>query len=145
MNFSLRYMVKPMLNRLLNFDTTVATRNENSACLLAIMESCRLAALMFLAPLRRLFGVYPVVSTIQLEKLQKLLVEDKDVNWQGLEVLQFWVVTMGYLESRDNRIWWRDERDKLGLQLFLDTQLREFVWIDLLHGVQLIETNRELN
>jgi hypothetical protein len=135
--FPLRCIIKPMIYRFLNFNTMIATKDEASASTYTILESCRLAALLFLAPLRRHFGVFPVFTTFQVAKLRRLLTENEDLDWHGLETLQFWTITLAYLESSGDKIWWEGARDNYGSRFLLETQLPEFIWIDALHGSQL--------
>ncbi|EPE34170.1 hypothetical protein GLAREA_07183 [Glarea lozoyensis ATCC 20868] len=142
--FPLRCIIKPMIYRFLNFNTMIERKDEASVSSYAILESSRLASLLFLAPLRRHFGVFPVFTTFQVAKLRRLLTENNDLDWHGLETLQFWILTLAYLESSGDKMWWEGARDNFGSRFSLENQLPEFIWINALHGSQLSILNDHL-
>jgi hypothetical protein len=64
-------------------------------------EACRLAALLYIAPIWRKFGAAPVVTTVLV---QKLLVQMRlaPIEWGELGLLRAWVLVMGGLEAEDH-------------------------------------------
>lgn len=106
-----------------------------------IREACRLALLLFLAPVRRLLAVTTFTTAVQLKKLAALMFE-QDIEWKGLHVLKHWIIIMGILEAIDEndfRRWlllWRAEdgaADSLSLHPLLHKAMG-IMWIDSIHG-----------
>lgn len=66
-------------------------------------EACRLAALLYIAPIWRKFGAAPVVTTALV---QKLLVQVRIASseWGELGLLRAWVLAVGCLEAEDHHI-----------------------------------------
>jgi len=61
-------------------------------------EIVRLAALLYMAPIWRKFGQFPVRTRYLIDKLLPLLKKDKD-DWGPLWPLKMWALYMGVLES----------------------------------------------
>lgn len=66
-------------------------------------EACRLAALLYIAPVWRKFGAAPVVTTVIV---QRLLVQMQlaPTEWGELGLLRAWVLAIGSLEAEDHHI-----------------------------------------
>lgn len=65
-----------------------------------IEEVCRLGSLLYLIPVWRHLGVYPVRSTAYLRNL-RILLETKPVEWDGLWNLLLWVLYMACIEAHE--------------------------------------------
>jgi hypothetical protein len=60
-----------------------------------VQEMCRLGAILFLAEVRRKFGISPVVTNVQCSKLQELL-HANEVLWvKQLDHIRVWTILMG--------------------------------------------------
>jgi hypothetical protein len=107
----------------------------------ALRESVRLGLLLFLACLKRRFGLYPVTFKIHVEKLVVVLAKDQQA-WTGFEQLKLWIIAMGLLEATDVahisqlRERWRTalEQEAFGDQLQVESALKDIMWIESIHG-----------
>ncbi|KAF2664018.1 hypothetical protein BT63DRAFT_429553 [Microthyrium microscopicum] len=103
-------------------------------------EACRVASLIYLAPIWRKFGVFPVRSIVLVSKLRSLLSSHR-VDWTGLESLHLWVLYMGYVESSgEDREWFVSELDAWSVRYGLESWdlvqqcVRTILWIDNVFG-----------
>lgn len=109
-------------------------------------EATRLALLLFLAEIRRRFGLHPVDSRVHVEKLQNVL-ETEAVDWTPLGSLRLWVVGMAVLEAPG-----RMEAERLvgewARRAFIggvttagqaERLFQDVMWIDTVHGVMFRE------
>jgi hypothetical protein len=126
--------VNPILHRLLSLSLSTTTETASNTTThhneidisdspAVLQEATRLAAILYLAEIRRNFGILPVVSTIQLSKLQSLLSRSSShfslhhppnmthqastSPWTPFPALHLWVIAMGVVESRgaQQRAW----------------------------------------
>jgi hypothetical protein len=81
--------------------------SETAAIGIRLHETCRLALLLFLAPIRRTMGLHPIDTRVHVRKLKQafqLQIQtqqaNRDVNvWAALSPLRLWILTMGMLEA----------------------------------------------
>jgi hypothetical protein len=66
---------------------------------MVFQEATRLALLLFLAEIRRRFGLHPIDSRVHVRKLRDVLAADDAADWAALGPLRLWVVSMGVLEA----------------------------------------------
>jgi len=64
----------------------------------AILQASRLACTLFLAELKRMFGINAVNSTLQTQKLRGYLKTSKG-HWGELQILRLWCFAIGGIES----------------------------------------------
>jgi hypothetical protein len=64
-------------------------------------EATWLALLLFLAEIRRRFGLHPIDSRVHVQKLQSVLANDT-ADWTPLAPLRLWVVSMCVLEALED-------------------------------------------
>jgi hypothetical protein len=133
------YFIVPLVHELLSMQAPVVIDDSG----LAILQACRLAILLSLAEVRRLFGIYPVSSTVQVRKLYALLSPHPD--WKGLEDLEIWVLSMGIIEAEaeTERKWLLDEwtrvTQRLGYRIYeaVESLLQSLPWMVEIHGTKL--------
>jgi hypothetical protein len=109
-------------------------------------EATRLALLLFLAEIRRRFGLHPIDSRLHVQKLQNVLANDT-ADWTALEPLRLWVVSMGVLEAlADPELGWlAGEWARKAFSGGVTTAgqaeslFRGVMWIDTVHGVMFRE------
>jgi len=105
-------------------------------------EATRLALLLFLAEIRRRFGLHPIDSRVHVRKLQNLLANDA-ADWTPLGPLRLWVVGMGVLDALEDPElgWlvgeWARQAFSRGVTTAGQAErlFRGIMWIDTLHGV----------
>lgn len=106
-------------------------------------EAFRLAGILYLAEIRRTLGVFPVWSTVQIQKLETLLFKrQKQLVWEGLMVPKLWIMTFGAVEATTSeqrkqfKFEMKNTMDSLGLGSYsqLEATLKEFLLIDSIHG-----------
>ena len=104
-----------------------------------IIECCRLGMILYLAEMRRLFGISGVDSTRQTQKLRYFLQESSS-DWGSLGMLKTWCLAMGGMESMGlERCWYFSDLKRVGACLGLNTwdeierELREILWYDDAH------------
>ncbi|KAG4431587.1 hypothetical protein IFR05_012927 [Cadophora sp. M221] len=137
----------PILHRLLSHP-----RQENPSATAVMAEMIRLAAILYLIAIRQSFGIYPTRVASQVHKLTVLLmtyegsgVENRMWEDHGLRLIELWVITVGGILS--------DEKDKavlfakrlhaamrrVSVATYGDLEdiLREFSWVDEIHGTLL--------
>ena len=104
-------------------------------------EAVRLGLLLFLACLKRRFGLYPVTFKIHLEKLLAVIEKDKD-DWKELKPLKLWIIAMGLLEATSEahitqlkKEWVTVlERERCDDQHQVESSLKDIMWIEGIHG-----------
>lgn len=109
-------------------------------------EATRLALLLFLAEIRRRFGLHPVDSRLHVQKLQSVLANDT-VDWTAMGPLRLWVVSMGVLEAlTDPELGllvgeWARKAFSGGVTTIgqAESLLRGVMWVDNLHGAMFQE------
>jgi hypothetical protein len=107
-------------------------------------EASRLGGILYLAEIRRRFGVFPVWSTVQLRKLRKVL-SAADGSWQKMTLWKLWIITIAALEatSDDERCFFGHGLKEIIVELGLrdhgdlNSALHGFLWIDTVHGARL--------
>ena len=85
----------PIFYRLLRFRPLEQLGISNQSL---IQEACRLGSLLYLAPVWRMFGVYPVRPQTFVGKFKDLLVTHQ-ISWLKLWKLQLWVLFMAAMEA----------------------------------------------
>ena len=130
--------INPLLHRLLNLiSTTVSDINSDGTTL---KEACRLSCILYLAELRRSFGVMPVWTHAQLAKLHVLFENSSELHtWDGLGVIRLWILALAITEEREEeqRRWWLERLKSAsreeGLRSMTEVtdKLRQFMWMDL--------------
>jgi hypothetical protein len=131
--------IGPLIHRLLSLSTATVSDVEDQGD--ALQEACRLASILYLAEIRRNFGILPVWSATQLGKLRSLLEISAQV-WAQFGTLKLWVLAMGVVEAREEeqKSWFverlGDASQVEGVQTMRQVVelLRQFLWIDDLHG-----------
>lgn len=120
----------PLQHRLLS----LISPNENE--LQRKVNILRLGCTLFMAEIRRLFGIMGILSGIHTEKLRRYM-EEQMRGWGSLEILRAWVLAMGAMESRgDDRIWFFGELVKSKAELnvsswdSLKEGFRQILWYD---------------
>jgi hypothetical protein len=94
--------IYPTLHKLL----TIQSEISNDAADMA-EEILRLGGLLFLAGIRRRFGISPVVTHVQISKLQAIFEQNQEM-WRGAsDSLQMWVLFMAgcAATTREERAW----------------------------------------
>jgi hypothetical protein len=109
------------------------------------VDILRLGCTLFIAEVRRLFGIPGVLSSIQTEKLRGLL-EVQTHGWEPFALLKTWVLAMGAMESReDDRAWFFAELEKSKTELGVDSweclqaKFRQILWYDDVHDQIFLE------
>jgi hypothetical protein len=106
----------------------------------AVEESCRLASILYLAELRRNFGIRPVLSQVQLSKLRSLLENDNyEENWEELGVIRMWILAVAIVEEQEEepKMWYLERLKRVarvnGLRSMIEVRdtLTGFLWMDL--------------
>jgi hypothetical protein len=93
----------PTLYKLLATQTTVNESEFGDA----VQEMCRLGAIIFLAEVRRRFGIAPIVANVQFTKLVKLL-DSNEMLWvKELDHIRVWVIIMSgcAVDNEADRMW----------------------------------------
>ncbi|KAH6715632.1 hypothetical protein BKA61DRAFT_605001 [Leptodontidium sp. MPI-SDFR-AT-0119] len=117
-----------------------------------ICEAFRLGVLLYLAEIRRQFGVYPVVMHIHVSKVKALL-KYSDVSWRSFLPLKIWVVAMALIEANtsQDKYWFAYEINSLAQDLNLgsgenlEDLLKQLFWYPQVHSVLLWTKIRALN
>ncbi|CZR53949.1 uncharacterized protein PAC_03832 [Phialocephala subalpina] len=129
--------VFPLLHRILSLagDAIIAPPDD-----LHILQGCRLACALYLAEIRRLFGINGVISTLQTQKLQHYL-KSSIGNWDDLGLLRIWCLAMGGMESEGKlREWYAEEVQKDGVKMGwntlgqLEAQMKGMLWFTEAHS-----------
>jgi hypothetical protein len=128
--------ILPLQHRLLSLSAHAVDVEDNVS---AMVQAIRLACILYLAEIRRSFGVMGVVSTLQSRKLKSFL--EISGEWEELGLLKAWCLAMGGMESLGPlRVWFVEELQKaikgLGLESWQEAegQLREVLWFDDVHS-----------
>jgi hypothetical protein len=132
--------ILPIQHRLLNL---IVPDDDSSAQ--QKVEIMRIGCTLFIAEVRRLFGIMGVLSSIQTAKLRGLL-EAQSRGWERMKLLRAWALTMGAMESRgEDRAWFFDElkKEKVGLGIGewegLQDGFREILWYEDVHDQMFLE------
>ncbi|MAD87094.1 MAG: hypothetical protein CL912_29395 [Deltaproteobacteria bacterium] len=144
----------PILHRLLSLP-----RQDLSSSNASIAEMIRLGAILYLIAVRQSFGIYPIRVKIQIRKLSVLLIsfedsETKDRTWDkhGLGWMELWVNTLGGVlnDEIDEAPFFakhlHDAMHRMAVMTYgdLEDRLREFAWINEIHGALLTDFRRKL-
>lgn len=141
------HSVTSLVHSILNNHKEVNFLDEVSV----LHEACRLASWLYLAEIRHKCYIRPFDYSVQKSKLRRLL-EEHNTDWEGLEKLQFWVLTVAVLQSNagSERNWFIDRMRTIGVKLGItskiqaDAHLRELLWINDIHGRKLMELQDEI-
>jgi hypothetical protein len=111
----------------------------------AILQACRLACTLFLAEIKRIFGLNAVHCRLQTQKLRKYL-ECSKGRWGELQLLRLWCLAMGGIESIGPlRDWYanelRDEGVTMGLYSWkqVEGEVKSLLWFDECHTLLFVE------
>ena len=128
--------ILPLLHRLLSLSGAAVNITERESI---VLQACRLASILYLAEIRRLFGVMGIVSEFQTEKLRNILESSAD-DWNDFGLLKMWCLAMGAMESSGSlRNWYIivlvKEGEKLGIRGWdeIERQLRGVLWYEHVH------------
>jgi hypothetical protein len=66
-------------------------------------ETCRLATLLYIAPIWRKYGAAPVVTTVLVQKLLAQI-QLAPTDWGELGLLRIWVLAVGALEAENHHM-----------------------------------------
>ena len=131
--------ILPLQHRLLCLVTAAVDEGERKVDIL------RLGCILFLAEVRRLFGIMGVRSSLHTRKLRQLLEQNED-SWETTALLKAWVLAMGAMESfKDEREWFVAKLRVLKLELGFDTwedlqrSLQDILWYDDVHNTLMRE------
>lgn len=127
--------LNPLLYRLLAARTDV--QNDNDA---VFQEALRLASILYLAEVRRTFGIFPVWSRAHVKKLKRVL--ENQVDWKKLTRLKLWVLAMGAMEAEtvSDKAWFQERLQNTfkseGFACYTEAEryLQTVAWIDEIHG-----------
>lgn len=108
-----------------------------------VREAVRLGLLLFLACLKRRFGLYPVTFKIHIEKLIATLSGDQKA-LQELNHLRLWIIAMGLLEAIDEAYIvplaeeWRKSLKEEGIKDPSQAEdiVKDVMWIGSIHGTR---------
>jgi hypothetical protein len=136
-----------LIHRILSVQKDVDFLDEVSV----LHEACRLGSWLYLAEIRHRFYIRPLNYAIQKKKLQALLTKN-DKEWDGLEMLHFWVIVVALLQSTPGaeRNWFAEEVKKLAGKLGIascieaEVHLRELLWMNDVHGRKLLELQGDI-
>jgi hypothetical protein len=139
--------VTSLIHRILSVQNEVDFLQEVSV----LYEACHLGSWLYLAEIRHRFYIRPLDYAVQKTKLRTLLTEH-DKEWDGLEMMHFWVLMVAFLQSSpgSERIWFVEEvrklAGKLGINSYVEAevQLRESLWMSDVHGRKLSELKGEI-
>jgi hypothetical protein len=128
----------PLLHRVLSLagDAMVAPPDD-----LNILQACRLGCALYLAEIRRLFGINGVISTLQTKKLKHYLQASTE-NWESLGLMKIWCLAMGGMEADEENLrgWFSDQIQKEGSLMGwktiedLQKQMEGMLWFPSVHG-----------
>jgi len=132
-----------LVHRLLNSQSAVNMEDPGTI----FKEATRIALLLFLAPVRRRFGLHPLNIKVHVQKLKGLLQKD-NADWTPLGDLRTWIVAMAVLEAvEDPELSWlvgEWTRSAINHDVTSATQaesvFKSIMWINTLHGVRFRET-----
>lgn len=127
----LNYVVRQFLC----LQAIVESKDNDDTTGFVIREAFRLGALLYLAEIRRQFGVHPVRMQRYLMKLRALL-ENSDVAWGVFLPLKLWVLVVALIEAEADRDidWLAHEVGTVALELHLrskealEDQLGQLFW-----------------
>lgn len=112
-------------------------------------EAFRLGVLLYLAEMRRHFGVYPVLMQIHMSKLKALL-DNSGTSWHYFMPLKLWVVVMALMEAKasEDKAWFASQISVLAKELnltsgeSLEDLLKGLFWNPQTHSKLLWENIR---
>ncbi|KUJ08478.1 uncharacterized protein LY89DRAFT_724952 [Mollisia scopiformis] len=127
----------PLLHRTLSLagDAIIAAPDD-----LNVLQACRIGCTLYLAEIRRLFGICGVITSLQTQKLQHYL-RSSIANWKGLGLLKLWCLAMGGMEAVGDLKGWYAEEIKREASLMgwatprqLEMQMEGMLWFPKAHG-----------
>lgn len=131
--------ILPTQHRLLNLTSPGEVDGQ------PMVEILRLACFLFMAEVRRLFGIMGVLSSVQMDKLRAAL-EEHTYGWEPFMILKAWVLAVGGMESRGSvRIWFLAELEKAKVELGVGSwkelmgMFRDILWYEEVHDQMFIE------
>jgi len=130
----------PLIHRLLTIQIPLAMLNGETDPDGVMQEVGRLGCVLYFGEMRRKFGVYPVITRIQVQKI-KIILSEHTIEWRPFEPLLLWTLTLAGIEASfypDNtdRSWFIAELSRLaknmGMQTAEDAKgcLRKMPWIE---------------
>lgn len=144
--------VNVAIYRLLCLRPLQAICEEDHEAAVVVSESCRLALLLYLAPIWLFYGAHPVHTEVLVRKQYEILsATTKALRWeQDLWELQLWILCMSSFEAArlpdgDIRNWFvRAVADLCNDEIDLFETLRSVLWIPLLFDQQLEDLRRDV-
>jgi hypothetical protein len=131
--------ILPIHHRLLNL---ISPDKDDGQMMVEIL---RIACTLFLAEVRRLFGIMGVHSSTQTDKLCAAL-EERPYGWEPFMLLKAWVLAVGGMESRgDGRRWFLAELEKTKIELGVGSweelmeMFRAILWYEEVHDQMFME------
>jgi hypothetical protein len=141
-----------------NIETDISLYSHSTAT----QEILRLTSILYLSPLRRRFGYFPVLSGVQLRKLHDLLSSTSSSSchswpisslfkWDDTGLLELWVISIALIETNDCREpegrvlrewFWKELDEAIRRRRWeenmkwarLENTLEKFLWIGDVHG-----------
>ncbi|TAQ91467.1 hypothetical protein B7494_g162 [Chlorociboria aeruginascens] len=131
--------ILPLIHRLLSLASDIHDEYHSP------LQAVRLACILYLHEIRRLFGILAVVPDLHTTKLKALL-EDETLDWTRLNLLKAWCIAMGAMESRGPKRQWfiqrlhmsMEELD-IGTEEELETKLEQVLWYKDVHTLMFRE------
>lgn len=128
----------PLIHRVLSLagDAIVAPPDD-----LNVLQACRLGSTLYLAEIRRLFGINGVITTLQTKKL-KHYVQASTGNWDNLGLMKLWCLAMGGMEAEEEELrnWYSEQIRKEGSLMGWNTvddiqrQMEGMLWFPEVHS-----------
>jgi len=111
-----------------------------------LAEAVRLGLLLFLALIKRRFGLYPITFKIHVEKLVAVLGQDLR-EWHNFKRLRLWIVAMGLLEAAGEEHigplkgeWGKAlQEEGIGDRNHAEKIVKDIMWIDSIHGKRYLQ------
>jgi hypothetical protein len=140
-DFGIAYLF-PLIHKCLSLPRYNEDLDEKDG---AILQACRLACALFLAEIKRMFGINAVNSGSQTQKLRTYLANSKG-HWGDLQPLRLWCLAMGGVESLESlQVWYEHELREEGANMGLDSwkevenEVKAILWFDECHTSLLVE------
>ncbi|RDW74202.1 hypothetical protein BP5796_07644 [Coleophoma crateriformis] len=135
LEFSFQNLI-PLVHRLLSISAMALDIEDDGSI---IQEAVRLGYLLYIAGIKRIFGVIGIGSKAHPQKLCSLL-KQINMNWEEFGLIRSWCLAMGAMEALgDDKMWFLESlEESLRYQGFETLEqgeqlLRNFGWYDEAH------------